>query len=78
MTNIFQPLRSALAVVQGIVRSYAEIFFLSRAAVGFVLVVGTLLNWRIGAGGLVGVVAGCVCARLIRVGARTLQSGYCT
>ena len=78
MTNFLNPLRSAFAVVQGIVRSYAEIFFLSRAAVGFVLVVGTLLNWRIGAAGLLAVVAAYVFARLIRMDARTLQSGYYT
>ena len=78
MINIIQSLRSALAVVQGIVCSYAEIFFLSRAAVGFVLVVGTLLNWRIGAAGLLAVVAAYAFARLIRMDARALQSGYYT
>ena len=42
--RISKLVRSIAAAVQSIVRSYAEIFFLSRAAVGFVLVVCTLLN----------------------------------
>ncbi|MGC3972564.1 MAG: urea transporter [Pirellulales bacterium] len=76
--RILKLIRSAVAAVQGIVRSYAEIFFLSRAAVGCVLVVGTLLNWRIGAAGLLAVVAAYGFARLIRMDARALQSGYYT
>jgi urea transporter len=76
--RISKLVRSTTAAAQGIVRSYAEIFFLSRAAVGFVLVVGTLLNWRIGAAGLLAVAAAYGFARLIRMDARALQSGYYT
>ena len=65
-------------VIGDIVRSYAEVFFLSKTAVGFVLVVGTLLNWRVGAAGLLAVAAAYACARLAHMDARCLQSGYYT
>ena len=76
--RLFQFARRTLQALQGIIRSYAEIFFLSKTAVGCVLVVGTLLNWRIGAAGLLSVVAAYAFARLTRLDVRTLQSGYYT
>lgn len=69
---------SLIALVAGIVRSYAEVFFMSRWTVGFVLVVGTLLNWRVGAAGLLSVTAALTFARLTQVDRRTLQVGYYT
>src|SRR5262245_722495 len=62
----------------GIVRAYAEVFFLSRTMVGVVLVVGTLLNWDVGASGLIAVAAACGFAKLVKLDSRTLQAGYYT
>lgn len=78
VARLAEFVRDAAATVSGIVRSYAEIFFLSRAAVGVVLVVGTLLNWRIGAAGLLAVASALAFAKLARVDSRTLQLGYYT
>jgi urea transporter len=64
--------------VDGVLGSYAEVFFLSKSAVGLVLVVGTLLNWRVGAAGLLAVGAAFVFARLAHMDPRTLQAGYYT
>ena len=66
------------ATMAGVVRSYAEIFFLSRAAVGLVLVVGTLLNWQVGAAGLLSVASALAFAKLARFDSRTLRVGYYT
>lgn len=62
----------------GIVRAYAEVFFLSRTMVGLVLVVGTLLNWDVGAAGLISVASACLFAKLTKLESRTLQAGYYT
>jgi len=64
--------------VDGVLGSYAEVFFLSKSAVGLVLVVGTLLNWRVGAAGLLSVAAAFMFARLAQMDPRTLQAGYYT
>lgn len=66
------------AIVTGIVRAYAEVFFLSRTMVGVVLLVGTLLNWDVGLAGLIAVAAACGFAKLTKLDARTLAAGYYT
>ncbi|MCE9607493.1 MAG: urea transporter, partial [Planctomycetia bacterium] len=66
------------AFLDGVLVSYAEVFFLSKSAVGLVLVVGTLLNWRVGAAGLLAVAAAYTFARLAHMDPRTLQAGYYT
>jgi len=73
--SVVSRLRSFL---DGVLVSYAEVFFLSKSAVGLVLVVGTLLNWRVGAAGLLSVASAFVFARLAGMDPRTLQAGYYT
>src|SRR5437868_14573565 len=75
---IVSPARRTWAIVGGIVRAYAEVFFLSRASVGFVLVVGTLLNWDVGLAGLISVASACLFAKLVQMDSRTLEAGYYT
>jgi len=64
--------------VDGVLGSYAEVFFLSKSAVGLVLVVGTLLNWRVGAAGLLAVASAFTFARLAHMDPRKPQAGYYT
>lgn len=71
-------IRNVGSIVADVVRSYAEVFFLSRTSVGFVLVVGTLLNWRVGLAGLIAVAAAYGFARLLQFDPRTLRAGYYT
>lgn len=70
--------RRLTAFVAGIIRAYAEVFFLSRMTVGFILLVGTLLNWDVGLAGLIAVASACTFAKLTKLDARTLQAGYYT
>lgn len=70
--------RRCSGFLAGIVRAYAEVFFLSRTMVGLVLVVGTLLNWDVGAAGLIAVTSACLFAKLTKLDSRSLQAGYYT
>lgn len=78
MNTVATAARRIWAVVTGIVRAYAEVFFLSRTMVGVVLLVGTLLNWDVGLAGLISVAAACAFAKLTKLDARILQAGYYT
>jgi len=70
--------RNVRAFLGGVVRAYAEVFFLSRTMVGLVLLVGTLLNWDVGASGLIAVAGACGFAKLTKLDSRTLAAGYYT
>ncbi|MBS0208660.1 MAG: urea transporter [Planctomycetes bacterium] len=73
-----EPFVRLWRLASGLVRAYAEVFFLSRATVGLVLLVGTLLNWNVGVCGLIAVAAACLFARLVGMGSRLLESGFYT
>src|SRR5689334_4358217 len=78
LMHIVNFARRTWAIAAGIVRAYAEVFFLSRTMVGVVLLVGTLLNWDVGLAGLISVAAACAFAKLTKLDARVLQAGYYT
>lgn len=78
VTLAAEPFVRAWNIATGLVRAYAEVFFLSRTTVGLVLLVGTLLNWNVGVSGLIAVAAACAFARLTGFSSKILQSGYYT